>query len=505
LRKGKSQSWAGLAVDLGASGGRVIIGKFDGNRLDLDEVHRQNYVPVKIHNRLHSNILSIYQNVLEGLRRGVALAHRSGIVVSTVGVDSWAADFGLLDRKGRLLGNPVHYRDARTDGMIDKALSIMSKLDLYRATGSHFMPFNTLYQIMAMREEADPQWEQAHSLLLIPDLLQYFLTGQRTTEYTNATTTQLFDTVNGKWSTPLLQQFQIDASLFGELVQPGTIMGKLLPDAAEEAGEADMRFVSVASHDTASAVAAIPIFAKNCAYLSSGTWSLIGMEVKRPIITEEAMRLNFTNEGGVGKTFRFQKNIMGLWLLQELKREWQLQGKSLSWEDIALMAGASRPFLSWIDPDDPLFMAPGPMAERVRGYCRRTGQKIPDNDGSLVRCMMESLAMKYKWTVDKLERMTGNRVDVLHMVGGGIRNVQLCEWTANVCACPVRAGLPEASASGNLMMQLKACGEISSVREGRDLLHRSFPAKEYVPFDTEVWQREYARFQQVIESRNESN
>lgn len=487
-------AWKGLAVDLGASSGRVLLGGFDGERLQVEEIHRFTNEPVRLHDRLYWDILHLYQQVKQGIGKA-----RTEPIVS-LGVDSWAVDYGLLDRFGRLLGNPVHYRDRRTEGIMERVSRRISREKIFRHTGIQFLSFNTIYQLAAMKESGDPQLEQADTLLMIPDLFHYFLTGETGTEFTNATTTQLYDPIKRAWSQSLIGELGIPQHLFTDnIVPPGTVLGPLLPAVSEEVGGIDFDIIAVATHDTGSAVAAVPSQSDSYAYLSCGTWSLLGTEVDRPVLTDRALSLNFTNEGGVAGSFRLLKNIMGLWLLQEIKREWQRQGCSHSWEELMDLTDQAAPFTALIDPDDPQFLAPGNMSERIREVCRQNGQPPPASKASLLRVVMESLVLKYRRVLEQLEGLTNKRIDVLHMVGGGIRQERLCQWTADACGRPVIAGPVESSGVGNLLVQLMAAGEISSLPEGRELVSRSFPRKSYTPSDVDRWDEAYARFRVVQE------
>ncbi|OYD07153.1 rhamnulokinase [Paludifilum halophilum] len=489
-------AWKGLAVDLGASSGRVLTGEFDGERLNVGEVHRFENKPVSLLGTLYWDLLHLYQQVLLGIGR---VRKEDGPIVS-LGVDSWAVDYGLLDRSGHLLSNPVHYRDRRTEGIMEKVGRQIPREEIFRQTGIQFLPFNTLCQLSAMRETGHPHLEQAHTLLMIPDLFHYFLTGEKVTEFTNATTTQLYDPTRGTWSRPLLDRMDIPRHLFTGIVPPGTELGRLLPLVSEELGGMDFSVVSVATHDTGSAVAAVPSSSDSYAYLSCGTWSLLGTEVNQPVLSERALSLNFTNEGGVEGSFRLLKNIMGLWLLQEIKREWEREGVFYTWDELMDETGEAEPFTAFIDPDDPQFLAPGGMSGRIRESCRRSGQPIPDSNGALIRTVTESLVMKYRWVLNHLEELVGKKMDVLHMVGGGIQNERLCQWTADACGRPVIAGPIESSGAGNLIVQLMAAKEVASLSEGRELVARSFPRRTYEPSSTTAWNEAYDRFQKVLQS-----
>jgi rhamnulokinase len=492
------KKWTGLAVDLGASSGRVMGGSFDGKKLEISELHRFENEPVQLPQSLHWDILSLYRDIKTGIRKGAAVAREQGGSVSSLGIDTWAIDFGLLDKQGNLLGNPVHYRDHRTDDMMPKVFSIVPKKEVFSISGIQFLQFNTIFQLAAMRLADSPVLPIADSLLLIPDLLAYFLTGVKANEFTNATTTQLLDASTGQWSNALIEKLKLPRGIFKQIVQPGKVLEKLSPAIGEELGAPGLPLVAVATHDTGSAVAGTPARSERFAYLSCGTWSLLGTEVKTPVLNEKAHELNFTNEGGINGTYRLLKNIMGLWLLQETRREWERGGKGASWEQITKLTAQAPAFRSFIDPDDSRFFAHGDMPKRVRDFCKETGQEIPESDAALLRCITESLAFKYRWVLTRLEELCGSKMAELHMVGGGIQNTLLCKWTAAAIGRPVLAGPAEATALGNLSAQLLAMGEVSSLAQSRELIAKSFAPVVYEPQDSRAWDDAYARFEKVL-------
>src|SRR5215211_1970529 len=465
-----------LAVDLGAESGRAVLGRFDGERMALEEVHRFPNTPVQLPDGLHWDVLRIVGEVKEGLAKAATNTGR----IESLGVDSWGVDFALLDRDGSLISNPYHYRDPRTEGMQERALDRVPKEEIYGTTGIQFMPINTLNQLLAM--ESSPLLGAAQTLLLIPDLIGYWLTGEKACEYTNATTTQLCDARSGRWSVALLEKMGLPAHIFGEIISPGTRLGPLLPGVVEEMGARKaFPVTAVASHDTASAVVAVPAEGENFAYISSGTWSLVGVELPEPAIAPEGMRANFTNEGGFGGTTRFLKNVMGLWLLQECRRSWAREGREYSYEGLTRLAEDAPPAGPLVDPDHPAFLAPGDMASRIRRLCKTTGQEGPEEPGAMTRCVLESLALKYRWALEKAEEITGRRVGVVHIVGGGARNELLCQLTADATRRLVRAGPVEATALGNLMVQAYAGGWLSSLGEMRESVRRSVEVRDYEP------------------------
>jgi rhamnulokinase len=479
-----------VAVDLGAESGRAVVGTFDGERLTLEDVHRFPNVPVAVAGTLHWDFLRLFGDVTAGLRRAAA-----GGPVASVGVDTWGVDFGLLDARGRLLANPVHYRDRRTEGMPDLAFGVVSRDEIYAATGIQFMPINTLYQLWSMVRAGDPLLGQADRLLMMADLFHHFLAGSAVAEYTNASTSQCLDPVTRDWARPLLERFGIPTGIFPPVVAPGTILGPLRADVADETGLRDTHVVAPGSHDTASAVVGAPLDGPTTAFLSSGTWSLIGLEVPAPVITAVSLAANLTNEGGVGGTVRLLRNVVGLWLVQESRRARWPAGDPPSYEELAALAEAAPAFTAFIDPDDERFLRPGNLPARVRGFCAETGQPVPDDNGTLIRVLLESLALRYAVAVDELARASGHPVEAIQVVGGGSNNRLLCRLTASATGLPVRAGPVEATASGNLCVQAIAAGELASVAEARELVARSFPVTTYEPAGD--WAEARARFAAV--------
>jgi rhamnulokinase len=463
------------AVDIGASSGRVIAGRVGPNSLAVDEVHRFPNRPVRVRGTLHWDILGLYGEALEGLR---ALA-RTTAEPASIGIDTWAVDYGLLDARGDLIANPVHYRDGRTDGVMDRVLATVPARDIYAVTGLQFLPFNTLYQLAA---ESPARLEGAAQLLMIPDLLAYWLTGCSGAERTNASTTQLYDVRTGSWSHALAAQAGVPARLLPPLRDPGSVIGPLTPDAAEATGlDPDTPVVAIGSHDTASAVVGVPAAGRDFAYISCGTWSLVGVELDKPVLTEESRAANFTNEVGVDGTIRYLRNVMGLWILQECLRVWQSQGLPADLPTLLAQADAEPPFRSLIDPDDASFMPPGDMPARIARYCRATDQPAPKTPAAIVRCVVESLALAYRRTVRDAVRLSGTPVNTIHLVGGGARNELLCRLTADACGLPVVAGPVEATALGNVLMQARAAGVVTDLAATRALIAATQPLRHYAP------------------------
>jgi rhamnulokinase len=463
------------AVDLGASSGRVMVGRVGRHELELTEAHRFPNRPVRLPEGLRWDVLGLYAGVLEGLRAAGQ--------VDSVGIDSWAVDYGLLDADGALLGNPVHYRDARTEGVAESVWATVPAAELYAATGLQHAPFNTLYQLTAARSSA--QFAHAKRLLLIPDLISYWLTGEQGTELTNASTTQLVDPRTGDWSYDVAAQLGIDLSLFAPLRRPGDPAGVLRAEVLEETGlTGPVPVTAVGSHDTASAVAAVPATGERFAYICTGTWSLAGLELGAPVLTEESRAANFTNELGLDGTVRYLRNIMGLWLLQECVRAW---GEPDLGE--LLRAAAVVPALrSVVDAGDAAFLAPGRMPERIAEACRVSGQPVPETPAEVTRCILDSLALAHRRAVEDAQRLAGTSVDVVHVVGGGVRNALLCQLTADACGLPVVAGPTEAAALGNVLVQARAHGLVGDRADMRRLLTRTQPLTRYEPRgDTARW------------------
>ncbi|WP_171118873.1 MULTISPECIES: rhamnulokinase family protein [unclassified Streptomyces] len=469
------------AVDLGASSGRVMVGRVGRHELELTEAHRFANRPVRVPEGLRWDVLALYAGVLDGLRTAGQ--------VDSVGIDSWAVDYGLLDADGALLGNPVHYRDGRTEGVAEKVWASVPAAELYAATGLQYAPFNTLYQLVAARSAG--HLRHAERLLLIPDLLSYWLTGEQGTELTNASTTQLVDPRTRDWSYDVATRLGIDLSLFAPLRQPGESAGALRPEVLEETGlTGPVPVTAVASHDTASAVAAVPASGERFAYICTGTWSLAGLELDAPVLTEESRAANFTNELGLDGTVRYLRNIMGLWLLQECVRAW---GEPDLGE--LLRAAAAVPALrSVVDAGDAQFLAPGRMPERIAEACRASGQPVPESPGEVTRCILDSLALAHRRAVEDAQRLAGHAVDVVHVVGGGVRNALLCQLTADACGLPVVAGPTEAAAFGNVLVQARAHGLVGDRADMRRLLGRTQPLTRYEPRgDTAPWRAAQAR------------
>lgn len=479
-----------LAVDLGASSGRVFAGTLEGQVLELSEVHRFSHAPVSVNGRLYWRTLDLWANILHGLREA---ARRFGDQIVSVGVDAWGVDFGLLDRQGALLAPPVAYRDARTNGEMERTFAVVPREEIFAATGLQFMEINTLYQLRASQRLGSPPLDRAGRLLMIPDLFHWMLTGVAANEQTIASTTQLYDPLRQSWSDDLIARFGLPRDLFGPLITPGTSLGTLLPEIAAETGLKNVRVVVPGSHDTASAVLAVPATGDRWCYISSGTWSLMGIETAVPVINDDAYRWNFTNEAGVAGTNRLLKNISGLWLVQECQRIWRAEGRDYDWQHLIQLAEEAEPLRSIIDADDSRLIAPSDMPAKLAAICRETSQPIPQTHGAVVRCALESLAMTYRDVLGHLERLSGGRIEQIHVVGGGSQNRLLCQMTADACERPVLAGPMEATAIGNVLMQAIAAGEIADAAAARDVVRCSFEPVEYQPQASAAWAHAAAR------------
>ena len=485
-----------LAIDLGASSGRGIIGKFDGEKITLEEIHRFSNDPVMLPTGFYWDTLRILFEIKTAILNA---SHAGG--VDTIGIDTWGVDYGYLDKNGALLSNPYNYRDVRTEGIQDYVFQNIAPLsEIYGVTGIQSLNLNSIYQIAA--DLRDHPWvvENAETMLFMPDLLGYMLTGEKKTEYTIASTGAILDAEKRDYALDLLAKFGLPEKLHCEIVQPGTELGALLPAIEEETGNTGAKVIKVASHDTASAVLAVPAEDEDFLYISSGTWSLMGIESKTPVINELSAKYNFTNEGGVFGTIRILKNIMGLWIEQESRRQWTRDGTKYSFDELSEMALASKPFQCFIDPDDQLFATAGNMPRRIREYCEKTGQHVPETVGEIVRCIFESLALRYRWTAEKLEELTGRTYPVINIVGGGTKEEMLSQFTADASHRKVCAGPVEATALGNIAMQCIASGEIKDMWEARRIIRNSTDIKEYAP-DMEnaaAWDEAYARFLKII-------
>jgi len=476
-----------LAFDLGASSGRAMLGTIEGDQLELAELHRFPNGPVALPSGLHWNILSLWAEINTGLQAA------SSYKPVSVGLDTWGVDFGLLDKNDVLIGIPYHYRDSRTEGMLDEAFKRVPREQIYARTGIQFMELNSLYQLYSMVVSKSPALDIAQTLLFMPDLLNFWLTGRKVNEFTIATTSQFYSPVDGTWAADILAALGIPTRIFGEIVPPGTMLGALRGPVAREAGLGDVTVITPASHDTGSAVAAVPAANENFAWLSSGTWSILGAEASQPDLSQKALDFNFTNEGGVFGTWRLSKNITGLWFMQECKRVWDV-----SYDELTRLAAEAAPFLAVIDVDDPVFFQPGNMPQKIRDYCTRTGQTPPQTQGEITRVILESLALKYRLVLEQLDELTDIRHDPLHIIGGGTKNQLLNQFTADATGRTVITGPVEATAIGNILLQAVAMGELADLAEARAIVRASFPPSVYEPYQRGGWDEAYARLQTLL-------
>ncbi|MGI6316246.1 MAG: rhamnulokinase [Christensenellales bacterium] len=487
-----------IAVDLGASNGRVILGTLADDKFTLQEVHRFLNQPITVNGRLYWDTFGLFREICTGLKLAADIA--GGRHIYGIGIDTWGVDFGLIDKNGEIVGMPIHYRDTHTDGIMEEAFRVYSKDDIFRETGLAFMQFNTLYQLFAMKKRGSGAFSCGDKLLFMPDLFGWMLTGQITSEYTIASTGQLICAKTREWSEELLHAFELPRELFSEIREPGTILGKLLPEIGEYVHLPHTPVFSVAGHDTASAVAAVPAKGGNSAYLSSGTWSLIGIESNIPHMETVVQDLNFTNEGGVWGTYRILKNVMGLWIVQECRRHWKEMGKDYSFTDLVNLARDAQPFAAQINPDEDVFFRPGRMPEKIIRYCRERGTPIIDDPGTITRVVLESLALRYRWSVEALEHIGEEQIQSLHIVGGGCQNVLLNQLTANAINRPVICGPVEATAIGNLLMQAVGDGQIISYSQAKSISRNTEPLTTFMPNIAQIseWNAAYEKFLHLL-------
>jgi rhamnulokinase len=479
-----------IGVDLGAESGRVMLGEINGEDLCLEEIHRFENRPIDRDGSLNWDFSELLSQIKVGIAKSIRQADGR---ICGIGVDSWGVDFGLLGEDGELLENPFHYRDRRTNGVPEKAFEIAGKRTIYDNTGLQFLQFNSVYQLLAMKLAGSAVLEKARRLIFMADLVSYYLCGRAYGEYTLASTSQLMDMKTGRWSEELFEKLGLPVEIMPEIVQPGTVVGKLRKEIADVPGSGEIDIIAIGSHDTASAVAAVPALGERWAYLSSGTWSLMGLEVPQAIINDKTFEYSFTNEGGVDNTIRLLKNIMGLWLSQECRRQWQREGAELSYADLTEMAEKAEPFFCRIDPDYGDFLAPGDMPQKINNYLAGRGVGPIEEKGQMIRVILESLAFKYRLTLERLEDVAGMSIDNLHLVGGGIQNELLCQFTADATGKRVVAGPVEATAIGNILMQARAVGQIETLAQARRIVANSFELKEYTPQNNEVWNQQYKK------------
>jgi len=482
-----------LAFDFGAESGRAVLAYLQSGILTTEEVHRFPNEPVEYGGSLHWDVTRLWLEVRK------TLARLGEVELAAIGVDAWGVDYALLGERGELLENPYHYRDRRTEGIMEEVIEKVGKEEIYQATGIQFMPINTLYQLFAARRQTPKLLEAAEHLLTIPDLFHYWLSGNAVCEFTNATTTQMVDPVKRNWAAGLIERLELPAHLPAPIVEPGTILGTLLPDVAGHTSLAGTPVIAPACHDTGSAVAAIPA-REDTAFLSSGTWSLLGTELDSPVITPDALRLNFTNEGGVSGTTRLLKNVMGLWMLQGCRHSWNAQGHTTDYRELMEFAAREAPFRHLVDPDDESFLRPPDMLTAIDKFCIRTNQPLPQEPGAYVRTVLESLAFKYRLVLRNLEQVSGRRMAQIRIIGGGSKNRLLNQLTADATGRRVLAGPAEATALGNVAIQILATGGAASLAEVRAIVDRSFPTEVFDPRETDQWDQHSERFEQYCGS-----
>lgn len=486
-----------VAIDLGASSGRLVVGQWDGNRFTLEELHRFANEGIRAGECLYWDVLQLWTQIKAGLAKYAVQYKTSPAGIS---VDTWGVDFALLDKAGSLLGNPHHYRDPRTDGIPEQLFARIPKQDVFHITGIQSLQINTLFQLYGSALAKDPRLQAADTLLMMPDLFTYLLSGQKINERTIASTSEMLDCREGRWARGLIEQLGIPSHFLGEIVSPGTRLAPTRADVMRECGLSEsFPVIAGASHDTASAVAAIPFLDEHSAFISSGTWSLMGVETRQPVTTDQALALEFTNESGVEGTIRLLKNVTGLWLVQECVRQWRRAGRTYNWDEVVELAREAEPLRCLVDPDAPDFMAPENMPDAIRAYCCRTGQPQPETDGQFARCCFESLALKYRSVVEALKSLTGRELHTIRVVGGGSSNPLLCQLTADACGCPVIAGPVEASSLGNVMVQAVATGCLNSIAQGRESIAASCGLVTYEPVRSEQWGSACERFRRLEE------
>jgi rhamnulokinase len=483
-----------LAIDLGAESGRTIVGALVDNQLTLTETHRFANGPVRLQDGLHWDVLRLWSDIKQGIGKSSLKTDQKP---ESIGLDTWAVDFALLDKNKSLLSNPFHYRDARTDGLLDEAFHRMPRSEIFANTGTQFMQINTLYQLLAMSIQKSPLFDIAKTFVTIPDLFNFWLSGEITNEFTNATTTQCFDPLKRDWAKPVLDAMEIPSNLFGPVTDPGIRIGTLSSSLAEETGAGTTQIVLPACHDTGSAVVAVPALAGNqdFAWISSGTWSIMGAEVYEPSLSEKALEYNFTNEGGAFGTWRLSKNIMGLWLVQECRREWLRAGEEISFDALTQFAAESEAFMAVIDPDADEFIHPGDMPGRIQKFCADTNQRVPQTKGQIIRIVLESIALKYRLVLERLEELTGKRFDLIHIIGGGTKNKLLNQFAADATGHTVVAGPVEATAIGNILMQSIGMGHLGGLADAREIVRASFEPEIYEPHHNAQWAEAYSRLQ----------
>jgi len=481
-----------LAFDFGASSGRAMLGSLEGRKIKLKEIHRFENEPVYLNDGFYWDLPRLFYEIKQGISKAKAESFDS------IGIDAWGVDCGLLSKEGKLIGNPYHYRDGRTASVMCDVGKIVSDDELYRLSGTQKMNFNTLFQLYHAKTKQGWMYDVTDKFLMMPDLFGYLLTGNAYAEKSVASTSQLLNPYTKEWNWELIDKLELKRELFPNLVESGTVVGELTKELCMELEIESKPVIAVCGHDTASAVAAVPVQEEDFVYISCGTWSIFGTELTEPCITEKSSKLNIANEIGYGETTRFIKNIIGLWMIQETRRQFRREGREYSYAQMEEMARAAKPFQCFIDPDEPRFSPPGNQIERIRNFCKETGQYVPQTDGEVVRCVYESLAMKYRYTFEQLKKCTDKNFKAIHLIGGGTKDGFLCEMTADATGVPVITGPTEATAIGNVCVQFMALGAIRDLAEARNLIANSFEVKEYLP-KTSRFEEHYAEFLRIVQ------
>ena len=483
-----------LAFDLGASSGRGVLGILEKEKISLKEVNRFYNGMTTIHGEYHWDFLRLFDEIKRGITECAGLQQKP----ESIGLDTWGVDYALFDSQGSMLGIPYAYRDHRTDTAMEELFGIIPKKRVYELTGIQFMQFNTIFQLYAGKRDRLPVMDLATDLLFVPDIINYFLTGEMKSEFTFATTSQLFNPVSGTWEKKLFDAIGVSADIMQDIVDSGTVIGPLTADIARETQMSQISVIAPATHDTGAAIASIPAEDENFAYISSGTWSLMGIESGKPLISDKTLAYNFTNEGGVEKTYRVLKNIMGLWLIQECKRSWNNKKQEYTFPEIVKMAEKAEPFRSLVDPDNSVFLNPLDMPTALADFCKSTGQPVPQTHAEFSRCVFDSLALKYRSVVESLKTISDKKIEKIHIIGGGSQNELLCQFTANATGLPVVAGPAEGTAIGNIMVQAMGLGHVKSLAEIRQIIRNSLEFKSYRPQNFDAWDKAYERFRRLV-------
>ena len=482
-----------LSFDFGASSGRAMLACFDGEKISMEEIHRFSNDPVIVNDTMYWDVLRLFFEIKTGITKATNMGG-----FDAIGIDTWGVDFALIDKRGKLLSNPVHYRDTRTENVWKEVFKIIPKDELYNRTGIQFMRFNTIYQLMYLKLYEPEILDNAEKMLLMPDLFSYMLTGEIHAEASMASTTNLYDPYHRDWDFELIEKLGLPKKLFPEIIKGGNTAGMLSDEICEELGCEKVPVIAVCGHDTGSAVAATPTDTNDFVYISCGTWSLFGIEADEPIINEQAVKMDFTNEGGFKDTVRFLKNIMGLWLIQESRRQWKREGEDVSFNTLETEALAAEPFKCFVNVDDPMFETAGNLPKRVKEFCEKTGQYVPQSRGEIMRCIYQSLAMKYKYTFERLEELGGRKYESINMLGGGIKDKLLCQMTADACNVKVLAGPDEATVMGNIGVAFYALGEIKDFKHLRKVTSASTSLKQYDPQNNELWEKAYGEYIKIL-------